>query len=97
MVFNYDDAVSDKIADGCRLFQTLVQRRARRVGQTLVCPPSFHATDRLKSVPLNEGREDLRGAAGGAVPAHRLSRATEARMKSATPTTNFSPALPNRK
>jgi hypothetical protein len=24
MVFNYDDAVSDKIADGCGLFQTIV-------------------------------------------------------------------------
>jgi hypothetical protein len=29
MVFNYDDAVSDKIADGCGLFQTLAQRHAR--------------------------------------------------------------------
>src|SRR6266508_1038465 len=28
------------------------QYRARRVGQTLVCPPSLHTTDRLKSVPL---------------------------------------------
>jgi hypothetical protein len=26
MVFNYDDAVSDKIADGCELFQTLARR-----------------------------------------------------------------------
>src|SRR5215510_15953091 len=31
---------------------TLIQRRARRVGQTLVCPPSIHTKDRLKSVPL---------------------------------------------
>src|SRR5215475_5088568 len=30
-----------------------VQYRGRGVGQTLVCPPSLHTTDRLKSVPLH--------------------------------------------